>query len=133
MTVETLPAALLTPRANDPKGDRFTMAMVGWSDGSGEALVLSYLLHTARDGYGTWNWGRHSDPELDKMIEDAVTDMSPEQRRTKLSKVMEKAMGEVLLIPIHYQSVVVATRKGLGYKTWVTESTIADSVFKTPE
>ncbi len=132
MTVETLPAAIYTPRANDPKGDRFTMAMMGWSDGSGEALVLGFLLHTARDGYGTWNWGRHSDPELDKMIEDAVTDMDPKMRQAKLSKVMEKSMSDALLLPIHYQSVVVATRKGLGYNTWVTESTIADSVFKSP-
>ncbi len=130
MKVETMPAALLTPRANDSNGERFSMAMMGWSDGSGEALVLGYLLHTPRDGYGTWNWGRHSDPTLDKLIEDAMSEMKPDQRQAKLSKAMEISMNDALLIPIHYQSVVVATRKDLGYTTWVTESTIADSVSK---
>lgn len=128
--VETLPSAVLTPRAMDKNGQRFTMAMLGWSDSFGEAKVLSYVVHTPSSKQGTWNWGHYSNPTVDKAIDDAQAEPDVSKRYALLAVAMKKAMDDVAVLPIHNQSVVVAAKDGYSYQTWLNEYTIADSVSK---
>ncbi|WP_179283361.1 ABC transporter substrate-binding protein [Bordetella genomosp. 9] len=132
VNVQTMPNAVLTPRAMDPNGERFSIAMMGWSDSSGEAQVLNTVVHTpdTANGFGSWNWGRYSNPQVDRFLEQAVNQMDAPRRHELMKQAMRMAMDDYGFIPLYSQSVVVALRKGLTYKTWVTEQTIADSVSK---
>ncbi|CAM3617054.1 Solute-binding protein family 5 domain-containing protein [Bordetella sputigena] len=130
--VQTMPYAVLTPRAMDPNGERFSIAMMGWADSSGEALVLNNVVHTpdTKNGFGSWNWGRYSNPQVDRLIEQAANEMDTPRRHDLMKQAMRVAMDDYGFIPLYAQSVVVGVRKGLTYQTWVTEQTIADSVSK---
>lgn len=131
--VETLPMSVLSPRAMDKNGERFSMNMMGWSDSVGEARVLGQVLHTP-DGaaQGAWNWGGYSNPKLDALFDEAMTIPDAQARHAKLREGMRTAMEDAAVIPLHYQSVVVAARKGLTYRTNLMEFTLADSIERTP-
>jgi hypothetical protein len=45
-----------------------------------------------------------------------------------LAEGMRLAKEDVALVPLYAQSVTVATRTGLGYRTWLHEYTMANSV-----
>lgn len=131
--VQTMPNAVLNTTALDPNGPRVSLAMVGWSDSSGEALVLANCIHTPDKTklLGGWNWGHYSNPKIDTLIEEAGTTLDTAKRHALLADAMAAAMDDVAVIPLHYQSVIVATRKGLTYKTWPPEYTFADSAIPT--
>lgn len=128
--VVTMPGSVLTPKAMDAKGERFSVAMLGWSDSSGEALVLGSVIHTydPPKGFGTWNWGHYSNPKVDAVIETSSSVLDTPKRHSILAEAMKAAMDDYAMIPLHNQSVIVGLRKGLTYKAWATDYTIADSV-----
>jgi peptide/nickel transport system substrate-binding protein len=41
-----------------------------------------------------WNWGYFTDPELDKMGEEALSTFDPEKRDALIAKVHEKAVAD---------------------------------------
>ena len=76
--VETMPRSVYFKRASrGGEGDmpEFSFILVGWGAGSGEASSpLKSLIHTYdKDaGFGASNRGRHSNPEIDSVIEEAL-------------------------------------------------------------
>ena len=130
VNVDTSPYAVYAPRAMDPNGPGFSLPLLGWADSAGEALVLAACIHSPEPAkkMGTWNWGHYSNPAVDKFIEDASRELNPATRYSELAQAMKLAMDDYAVIPLHLQSTVVATRKGLSYQTWLTEATVADSV-----
>lgn len=130
VNVQTMPAAVFMPQLMDKNGKRFTVAMLGWSDSSGEAMILYNILHTyaPEKGFGAWNTGRYSNPELDAVIEQASATMDASARHALMSKAMKIGMDDLGVIPLYEQGVAVAVRKGLDYQTWLTEYILADSV-----
>jgi peptide/nickel transport system substrate-binding protein len=132
--VETMPKAVYFAKASrgGPGGTpAFSFILVGWGAGTGEASSpLKSLLHTwdkAR-GFGASNRGRYSNPEVDKMVEDALATVDDAKREKLLQKATEIAMQDLGIIPLHYQVNTWATRKGLAYQPRTDEATIAMSV-----
>ncbi|MFI0847739.1 ABC transporter substrate-binding protein [Mesorhizobium sp. IMUNJ 23232] len=128
--VQTMPRAVFFPRATDHKGERFSFLMLGWgSSTSGEADALPQGIHTydPTKGFGTWNLGHYSNPVADELISRSQSEMDTEKRPATLAQAMRVTMGDFAVIPLYYQSVVVATRKGLSYTPWASERTNADS------
>lgn len=132
MQVEVLPRSVFFPKATNHNSDeRFSFMLLGWGNSStGDAGAVPNVLHTfdkAR-GLGTWNLGHYSNPAVDKAVEDTVSTMDLQRRYAGLAEAMRIAMDDFALIPLHTQSVVVGTRKGLTYTTWANERTNADSI-----
>jgi peptide/nickel transport system substrate-binding protein len=129
-TVETMPKSVYFRRASRGGPDKtpeFSFILVGWGSGTGEASSpLKSLLHTYNKdrGYGAANRGRYSNPEVDKLVEDALATVDDAAREKMLQKATELAIGDLGIIPLHYQVNTWATRPGLAYIPRTDESTV---------
>lgn len=131
-TIETLPPAVFFNRASVGANGQpeFSFILVGWGSDTGEtSSPLRSLLGTFNKdkGTGTANRGRYSNPELDKLVEQALATVDDAKRQELLAKASELAMGDVGLIPSHYQINTWATKAGLKYTARADEYTLAMS------
>lgn len=134
--VETMPRSVYFKRASRGGPDKtpeFSFILVGWGAGSGEASSpLKSLIHThdKSKGFGASNRGRYSNPEVDKLIETALSTVDDAKRQDLLAKATEVAIEDVAIIPLHYQVNTWGTRKGLKYKARTDEATMAVGVIE---
>ena len=134
--VETMPRSVYFGRASGGGADgqpEFSFILVGWGAGSGEASSpLKSLIHTFdKDaGFGSSNRGRHSDPETDALIEEALRTVDDAKRQDLLAQATERAIENVAIIPTHFQVNTWATKKGLRYVPRTDEYTLAMGVLK---
>ena len=115
------------------KGPKFSFILVGWGSGTGEASSpLKSLLATfdREKGMGASNRGRYSNPQVDKLINDALATVDDAKRAELLARATEVAIEDVGIIPLHYQVNTWAMRKGFGYKPRTDEYTLATGVTK---
>lgn len=132
-SVETLPPAVFFNRASAGANGQpeFSFILVGWGSDTGEtSSSLKSLLGSfnKEKGTGTANRGRYSNKDLDALIEQALATVDDAKRQDLLAKASELAMGDIGLIPSHYQINTWATRKGLKYTARADEYTLATGV-----
>ncbi|MFQ5828418.1 MAG: ABC transporter substrate-binding protein [Candidatus Methylomirabilia bacterium] len=132
--VETMPKAVYFRKASrgGPGGTpAFSFILVGWGAGSGEASSPLRSLLTTYDkskGHGASNRGRYSNPEVDKLVVEALATVDDVKREKLLQKATEIAIGDLGIIPLHYQVNTWATRKGLAYTPRTDEATVVMGV-----
>jgi len=135
-SVETMPRSVYFGRASrgSPEGlPEFSFILVGWGAGSGEASSpLKSLIHThdPDKGFGASNRGRHSDPETDALIEEALRTVDDAKRQDLLAAATERAIENVAIIPTHFQVNTWAAKEGLRYIARTDEYTLAIGVVK---
>jgi len=115
------------------KGPKFSFILVGWGSGTGEASSpLKSLLATysREQGMGPSNRGRYSNPEVDKLINEALATVDDAKRQDLLARATEMAIEDVGIIPLHYQVNTWAMRKGFSYKPRTDERTLAGDIVK---
>ena len=115
------------------KGPKFSFILVGWGSGTGEASSpLKSLLATfdREKGMGASNRGRYSNPQVDKLINDALATVDDTKRADLLARATEAAIEDVGIIPLHYQVNTWAMRRGFSYKPRTDEYTLAAGVTK---
>ena len=129
--VETMPKAVYFSRASaggPNKTPEFSMMVLGWGAGSGEASSpLKSLLATydKSKGMGGANRGRHSDPKVDALIEKALATVDSAARGKILAEATEIAVGKNYgIIPIHYQLNTWASKAGYSYLPRTDEYTL---------
>jgi peptide/nickel transport system substrate-binding protein len=133
--VETMPKSVYFKRASRGGPNHtpeFSFILVGWGAGTGEASSpLKSLIHTYdRDrGFGASNRGRYSNPEVDKLIEQALATVDDAKRQDLLAKATELAINDVAIIPLHYQISTWAGRKGINFKARTDESTVISGIY----
>ncbi|MCP5150141.1 MAG: ABC transporter substrate-binding protein [Ectothiorhodospiraceae bacterium] len=133
--VVTMPRSVFFNRASrgGPDGTpEFSFFLVGWGSGTGEASSpLRSLLHSydKERGFGAANRGRYSNPEVDKLIEEAVVTIDDAKRGAALARATDLAIGDVGIIPLHYQVNVWASKKGIKYRARTDEATTAFSAY----
>lgn len=130
-SVETMTKAVYFKRASrggPDKSPEFSFMVLGWGAGSGEASSpLKALLHTydKSKGLGAANRGRHSDAEVDTLIQKALATVDSDARGKLLAAATEKAVGENYgVIPLHYQVNTWAAKAGYKYLPRTDERTI---------
>jgi peptide/nickel transport system substrate-binding protein len=122
MKVETMPKSVFFSSASSggpDKTPKYSFILVGWGSGTGEASsALKSLIHTkdSAAGFGASNRGRYSNPEVDKLIEQALATVDDAKREMLLAQATEIAMNDLAIIPLHYQVNTWATRKATGLK-----------------
>ncbi|MGH8689743.1 MAG: ABC transporter substrate-binding protein [Burkholderiales bacterium] len=115
------------------KGPKFSFILVGWGSGTGEASSpLKSLLATfdREKGMGASNRGRYSNPQVDKLINDALATVDDRKRADLLARATEVAIDDVGIIPLHYQVNTWAMRRGFSYKPRTDEYTLAGGIGK---
>jgi len=133
--VVTMPRSVYFKRASRGGKDgqpEFSFVLVGWGAGTGEASSpLKSLLHTydIERGFGASNRGRHSDAEVDKLVEDALATVDDTKRAALLAQATDMAIGKNQgIIPLHYQVNTWGAKKGLKYIARTDERTAAMGV-----
>ena len=134
-SVETMPKSVYFNRASrggPGKTPEFSFILVGWGAGTGEASSpLKSLLHTydKSRGFGASNRGRYSNPEVDRMVEEALAMIDETKRQNLLARATELAINDLGIIPLHYQVNTWAAKKGIRYKARTDETTLYSGVY----
>ncbi|UCE31934.1 MAG: ABC transporter substrate-binding protein [Burkholderiales bacterium] len=132
--IETLPRSVFFSRASAGGKDKtpeFSLYLAGWGAGSGEASSpLRSLIHTydRSKGMGAANRGRHSNAEVDKVIQQALVTVDDARRAALLAQATEMAIENVAIIPLHYQVNAWGMKKGLSYPARTDEWTVPHEV-----
>ena len=130
--VETLPMSVYVSRANKLE---FSVALLGWGVSTGEATypLRSLVATYNRDkGFGTWNWGRYSNPQMDALLEQGLATVDNPRREKLLQQATELVINDYGIIPLHYQVNTWAARRGLSYTPRTDERTYAHEVRQLP-
>ena len=128
--VETMPKSVYFSRASrggPNKTPEFSFILVGWGSGTGEASSPLKSLLTTYDkskGHGSSNRGRYSNPEVDKLVVEALATVDDTKREKLLQRATEVAINDLGIIPLHYQVNTWATRPGLAYTPRTDEATV---------
>ncbi len=125
--VETQPGSVFFPRTAVGKND-LPLVFFGQSSSSTRDAthVLSLAMHSQQvsRGFGQSNRGAFSDPNLDRLIEDAAFRMEGD-REGALRTAMREAMRLHAGIPLYTQMVIAAARRGIAYTPRLDEQTVA--------
>ena len=127
-TVDTMPWSSYATRAGKQE---FAAFLLGWGVNSGEGtnpLRAQIATWNPQRGLGTANRGRYSNPEVDALLDTAMSTMDQAARDKIVLRTMKLAMDDVPVIMLHLQKNIWATRKGLAYAARVDEETRATGV-----
>lgn len=111
----------------------FSISLGGWSSETNEASsFIQFWVHSYAPelSFGTSNYGRYSNPSLDKAFEEAYTTMDPAVRNSKLQEVVKMTLAELPSIPLHFESSAWAFRDGIEYQGRMNQYTLAQEVKK---
>jgi peptide/nickel transport system substrate-binding protein len=90
--------------------------LVGWISDTGEAsLTYATVLHTRERGFGTFNNAGYSNPELDRVIEQALGRNPPARQHALLARAAEIVAADVPLIPLYRQADLWGVVEGLHF------------------
>ena len=126
--VEQMPPAVFFTRAT--KRD-FPFISLGWGSETGEASSPLKALFATFDrdtGMGAANRGRYSNPKLDAMLSEALRTVDDAKREKILIAATDLAIGDLGIIPLHFQVNSWATRAAYKYVPRTDEYTLADFV-----
>jgi peptide/nickel transport system substrate-binding protein len=110
---------------------QYSAYLAAWGNSTGEMSTTLRSLVATRDpskGAGTSNGGRYSNPELDKLIEDASSTMDDKARDELLQRADDMVLSDYGILPIHFEVPVWALRAGLSYPARADQFTLAQGV-----
>ncbi len=121
--VVTLPLSVYFSKA---RAGEFSVALLGWGTLAGD-FGLRTLAGTSNPdtGWGTWNWGKYSNPALDKLIAASLGSVDQAKRAGYAQEAAAVAMKDYAVVPLHHQYATWAMRKGLKYTARTDEFTFA--------
>jgi peptide/nickel transport system substrate-binding protein len=90
-------------------------------------LALRAILMTpnADKGNGAWNWGRYSNPKVDKLVEDALDTVDEAKREAFARDAAAIAAADVAIVPLYHQVVTWAMKKNITYQARTDERSLA--------
>jgi peptide/nickel transport system substrate-binding protein len=100
--LDIAPAAAQAPKRTGGLADVY---LIGWAN---EPMLDSYsillqMIKTKTDKAGVFNWGGWSYPEIDKLVEQASTEMDRTKRLELQTKALQMAKDEIIMLPLHQQ------------------------------
>jgi peptide/nickel transport system substrate-binding protein len=123
--IETLPWSSYASRGGKQE---FGIGLWGWGSPTGEAgYLLSNVVatNTPSRGLGVFNYGRYSDPALDKQIVDALATIDDDKRETLFVAATETFARTLPIIPLYILDNAWVTRKGISIDARRDERTLA--------
>ncbi|MBF8177979.1 ABC transporter substrate-binding protein [Herminiimonas contaminans] len=121
--VVTLPLSVYFSKA---RAGEFSVALLGWGTLAGDFGLRTLVGASNPDtGWGTWNWGKYSNPALDKLIASSLGSVDQAKRASYAQEAAAVAMKDYAVVPLHHQYATWAMRKGLKYTARTDEFTFA--------
>ena len=103
-------------------GDNTHLCMTGWTDSGGESALIGLdMLYSitqngeVKEGYGGVNRGFYCNPEVDKLIDEAIATGDPAQRGEIMKKAWQLAADDVSYIPLYFEVDLYAHGKKITY------------------
>ena len=128
--VQTQPWISYLPHA---RNGEYTMALVGWGSTLGDNTIKNHLgTVDEKKGYGAWNFGRYSNPEVDRQLDHDFTLFDDAARETSARAMAALALRDNPVIPMHHEIVSWAMKKNLGYPGRIDQFTFAWQFTRTP-
>ncbi len=89
--------------------------LLGWGVATMDAqYTLQSLVRTKTTGAdGNFNFGRVSDPEVDRLVDAMKSEVDQTKRNAMIREALVRTRDEVLLIPLHHQLRPWAMKKGV--------------------
>jgi peptide/nickel transport system substrate-binding protein len=121
--VVTQPWTSYLPHA---RNGEYTMALVGWGSSLGDNTIKNHLgTIDEKKGYGAWNFGRYSNPEVDRQLDRDFTLFDDHAREDAAKAVAALALKDTPVIPMHHEIASWALKKNLAYPGRVDQFTFA--------
>jgi peptide/nickel transport system substrate-binding protein len=121
--VDTMPFSVYMTKARD---QQFSFAMLGWGSYSADLALRSLAGTFSPDkGYGAWNWGRYSNPDLDRLIGQALGTVDEKKRAAIAREAGALAARDLAIIPLYHQIATWAMKKNISYIARTDEFTLA--------
>ncbi len=114
--VQAMPQSVYFTRASKLE---FSLMLLGWGADTGEpSSTLKSLLATNNPakGFGAANRGRYSNPKLDDFLQQALETVDDGKRSLLLQQATEIGIGDVGIIPLHYEVTVWGMRSDLAFE-----------------
>jgi peptide/nickel transport system substrate-binding protein len=109
----------------------FSIPRGGWAASAEETLPFFRIwvatLNRER-GIGTSNYAAWSDPEFDASALTALTTMNDAERSRLLQAASRRALEQMPILPIHFESAVWAFRRGLTFGGRMDQTTMAQEI-----
>lgn len=115
--VATFPWSVFITQAGAPHF-AYSLFLAGNSSTTGEAsfpLRAQFATPNRETGMGSSNRARYSNPEVDRVLAEAMRTVDDTKREALLQQVAEIAMADQAVIPLFHQNNVFATRVGYRY------------------
>jgi peptide/nickel transport system substrate-binding protein len=109
----------------------FSLSLSAWSVNTGETSSPLKALLASRDkqaGMGASNAGRYSNPELDRLLRQALLIMDEAARNALLARACEIAFTDHALLPLHHEVSVWAARNGVTFEARADQYTLATGI-----
>ncbi|HWZ49307.1 MAG TPA: ABC transporter substrate-binding protein [Herbaspirillum sp.] len=121
--VETLPLSVYFGKA---RAGEYSVALLGWGTLAGD-FGLRTLVGTPNPatGWGSWNWGKYSNPNVDKLVQSSLASVDQQAREKFAEQAATVALQDYAVIPLYHQYATWAVRKGLKYIPRTDEFTLA--------
>jgi peptide/nickel transport system substrate-binding protein len=125
--IEAQPWSTFVARAGRQE---FSAFLIGWGSNPEGSHPLRNLIATwdRERGWGASNSSRHSNPEIDRMIEAAMGELDDAKREKLLQDTQRRAFEDVAIIPLHIQTNIWAMRRGIQHTARNDELTRAQDV-----
>lgn len=108
--------------STNKEGDNTHFCMTGWADNGGESALMALdLLYSmtqegyVKEGYGGVNRGYYQNPEVDKLIDQAIATPDADERDAIMQEVWQIAADDVSYIPLHFQEDIYAHSDDITY------------------
>ena len=124
--LEIIPTSAFFPLVTGPEG--VSMFLFSWGSGAGETAILGSMFHTKKDAFGSWNVSHFSDSTVDAAIEDSYREIDTATRFKKMGAIAKDLMAKFIVIPIHDQPILVASKEKLVVAIDAIESTLAENI-----
>ncbi len=102
--------------------------LLGWGVAPYDSeYIFTFLYHTQKDKFGSWNGTRYSNPTIDEKIQSLSSEVDLEKRNGTIAQIWQVVQGEVIYIPIHHQVNAWGMKAALDIKVhpdnivWVKE------------
>ena len=113
VNLKTMPKAQYWPKFDERAAD---IMMIGWhadTEDSGNFSEFLLMCPNEETGFGQYNSGNYCNPVFDRLVVDTQSETNDKVRAIRLQKIEEIAHKEAAFVPLHWQNLSWASRKGV--------------------
>ncbi|MBF9032504.1 ABC transporter substrate-binding protein [Rhodobacterales bacterium HKCCE3408] len=110
-TLDAMPVSNYWPELRE---GNFDMYLLGWSPGTFDAEhPIRFLVHTAGERLGTWNFGGYSNPRIDELLPVMQSEIDPEARQAVMDEAAGIIQEDMVYVPLYVQPLLWGVREGV--------------------